>query len=114
MTRLIEIRAYQLRADTRDAFHELMAHTVVPMLIEARTDVIAFGPSAHDVNAYFLIRAYNDLEDLNRQQDSFYGSDQWRQGPHEALISRIENYLNTVLWLSDSAIQDLRERNQQA
>ncbi|HVF16349.1 MAG TPA: hypothetical protein VNA21_05540 [Steroidobacteraceae bacterium] len=51
MTRLIEVRAYQLRADTRDAFHELIAHTVVPMLIEARTDVIAFAPSAHDVNA---------------------------------------------------------------
>jgi len=111
MKRLIEIRSYKLKAGTAAQFHNSAAHAVVPMLREWGMDVIAFGPSAHEPDAYFLIRAYDDLADLNAQQDAFYGSPLWRDGPRESIVSRIESYLSTVLWLSPESIEDLRRSN---
>ncbi len=111
MKRLVEIRSYKLKPGTVAEFHSTAAGTVVPMLREWGMDVIAFGPSAHDPDAYYLIRAYDDLADLNAQQDAFYGSSSWRDGPRESIVSRIESYLSTVLWLSPESIEDVRRSN---
>jgi len=111
MKRLVEIRSYKLKPGTAAQFHDTAARTVVPMLREWAMDVIAFGPSAHDPDAYYLIRAYDDLADLNAQQEAFYGSSSWRDGPRESIVSRIESYLSTVLWLSRESIEDLRRSN---
>jgi hypothetical protein len=110
MKRLVEIRSYKLKPGEAPAFHDAVVHTVMPMLREAM-DVVAFGPSAHEADTYFLVRAYADLADLEAQQAAFYGADAWRLGPREAIVSRIESYLNTVLWLSPAAVEDLRTSN---
>jgi hypothetical protein len=31
------------------------------------------------------------------RQDAFYGSEEWRNGPRESIVSRIESHLSTVL-----------------
>jgi hypothetical protein len=109
MKRLIEIRSYKLKPGAAASFHHAVVSEAVPMLRSWGTDVVAFGPSAHEQDTYFLIRAYDDLEDLQTKQDAFYGSDVWRQGPRESIVSRIESYLNTVLWLSPASTEDLRQ-----
>ena len=111
MKRLVEIRAYTLKPGTASEFHALVKTATIPMLHAFGMDVVAFGRSAHDENAYFLIRAYDDLSHLQSQQDAFYGSEPWLQGPREAIVSRIESYLNTVVWLSPGSIDDLRRSN---
>jgi len=111
MNRLVEIRAYALKAGTAPEFHEVVKTTAIPMLEGFGMDVVAFGPSAHDENAYFLIRAFDDLPHLQSQQDAFYGSQSWLQGPRESIMSRIETYLSTVVWLSPESIDDLRRSN---
>jgi NIPSNAP protein len=109
--RLVEIRAYALKANTVSEFHEMVKTAAIPLLQAFGMDVVAFGPSAHDENAYFLIRAFDDLAHLQSQQDAFYGSAPWLSGPREAIISRIESYLSTVVWLSPESIDDLRRSN---
>ena len=109
MKRLVEVRGYRLKPGEADAFHQAFVHSAVPMLRDRGTDVVAFGPSPHEAGAYFLIRAYADLDDRQARQDAFYGSDAWRHGPREAIVSRIEHYLDTVLWLSPQAIDELRD-----
>ena len=111
MQRLVEIRSYQLKPGAAAEFHSAVEAIAVPMLREWGTDVVAYGPSGHAPDAYFLIRAYVDLDDLNRRQDAFYGSEEWRNGPRESIVSRIESFLTTVLWMSPEAIEDLRRRN---
>jgi hypothetical protein len=111
MKRLIEIRSYKLKPGAAEEFHAAVVAAAMPMLHAWGTDVVAFGPSAHEPDTYFLIRAYADLADLNAQQGAFYGSEEWRQGPRESLVSRIESYLNTVLWLTPESIDDLRRSN---
>ncbi|GAA5075818.1 NIPSNAP family protein [Lysobacter panacisoli] len=111
MQRLVQIRSYQLRPHARAAFHRAFVEQAVPMLREWGHDVVAFGPSPHQAEGYFLIRAYDDLADLESRQDAFYASPQWRQGPRETVLAMIEQYLDAVLWLSPDAIEDLRRRN---
>jgi hypothetical protein len=109
--RLVELRSYRLHAGTGDDFHRIVVERAVPLLREWGTDVVAFGPSPHETDTYFLARSYADLADRNTRQDAFYGSDAWRAGPREAVVGKIEGYLDTVLWLSEAAIEDMRRLN---
>lgn len=112
MRRLVEIRSYRLKPDSLGRFHALFSDEAVPMLRTWGMDVVAFGPSAHEPDCYFLVRAYDDPADRNARQDAFYGSDAWRKGPREGVVALIDHYLDTVLWLSVDAIEDLRRSNE--
>lgn len=109
--RLVEIRAYKLKAGTRVAFREAMVERALPMVRAYGMDVVAHGPVANDEDGYFLARSFVDLSELKVQQDEFYGSRAWREGPRESLVSCIETYVDTLLWLTQASIDDLRAGN---
>ena len=109
--RLVEIRAYRLKPGTRDDFHAAVTRQALPMVRAYGMDVVAHGPVANDDNGYFLVRSFATLDELKAQEDGFYGSAAWREGPREALVSRIDTYVDTLLWLSPAAIDDLRAGN---
>ena len=109
--RLVEIRAYRLKPGTRDGFHAAATHQALPMVRAYGMDVVTHGPVPNDDNGYFLVRSFASLAELTAQEDEFYGSAPWREGPREALVSRIETYVDTLLWLSPAAIDDLRAGN---
>lgn len=108
--RLVEVRTYRLKPGHSERFVAAMADAL-PMVRASGMDVVAFVRSEHEHESYCLIRAYADREQLVAQQDAFYGSDAWRQGPRQALVDCLQDYLNTLLWLSPQSIEDLRSRN---
>ncbi len=108
MDRVVEIRSYALKPGTRIAFDRLMAEQALPMLRRWNVDVVAYGPSLHDEDSYFLIRAYADLAQRQSSQDAFYGSDEWREGPREAVLALIETFTSVVMLLDDAALPALR------
>lgn len=108
MKRLIEIRSYLLKPNSGALFQKLFVAQAFPLLKSWKFDVVAFGVSEHDPNAYYLIRAFNDLAHLQASEDAFYSSDAWRKGPREEILALIDSYLDTVLWLSASGIEELR------
>jgi len=95
--RVLEIRTYELLAGAGAAFHRLVVEESVPMLRRWGVEVSAFGPSLDDADSYYLIRGYPSLEELKRSQDAFYGSDEWRHGPREAIVSLIGSSHSVVL-----------------
>lgn len=109
--RLVEIRAYRLKPGTREDFHAAVTRQALPMVRAWGMDVVAHGPVPNDANGYFLVRSFASLDELTAQEDGFYGSAPWREGPREALVSRIDTYVDTLLWLSPAAIDDLRAGN---
>ena len=109
--RLVEIRAYRLKPGMREDFHAAMTSRALPMVRAYGMDVVAHGPVASDDNGYFLVRSFANLAELTAQEDGFYGSAPWREGPREALVPRIDTYVDTLLWLSPAAIDDLRAGN---
>jgi hypothetical protein len=108
MRRIVEIRTYQLKPGSGSRFHDLVSKLSVPLLRQWGMDVVAFGQSAHDSDAYFLMRSYNNLEHLRSSQDAFYSTDAWRKGPRESIIELIQSDSNAVLWLSPQAIDAIR------
>lgn len=111
MRRLVEIRSYKLQPGTAERFHALVTEQAIPMLRAAQMDVVAYGPSLHEPDAYFLIRAYTDLNARHAEQEAFYGSRAWREGPRESVLFFIQSYLNTVIWMSPEGVEDLRRQN---
>lgn len=108
MNRIVEIRSYNLKSGTRANFHRMFVEESLPMLKRWGVDVVAFGPSPHDDDSYYLIRAYQDLADRQRSQDEFYGSDEWRKGPREPLLAMIDTYTSVVLEVDEATLRGLR------
>ena len=106
--RAVEIRSYNLKPGRRPEFHRLASELAVPMLRRWKIDVVAYGPSPHDETSYYLIRAYASMADRQRSEDAFYGSDEWRQGPRDAILALIDSYTTIVLDLDDAAVKSLR------
>ena len=109
--RLVEIRAYRLKPGTRADFHVAASEHALPMVRAYGMDVVTHGIVPNDDDGYFLVRSFASLAELTAQEDEFYGSQAWRDGPREALVSRIDAYVDTLLWLSPAAIADLRAGN---
>jgi len=78
------------------------------MLHRHGIDVVAFGPSRHDDDSYVLIRAFDSLEDRQRQEAAFYSSQEWRDGPRQQIEDSIVAYTTVVVELDPEAIADLR------
>lgn len=108
MNRVVELRAYNLKPGTRTAFHGLMIERSLPMLKRWDVDVVACGPSAHDEDSYYLIRAYASLDERQKSQDAFYGSDEWITGPREEALALIESYATAVIEMSAETVDGLR------
>jgi hypothetical protein len=105
---IVEIRTYQLRAGTAAEFERLVRESAGPLLSEFGLDVVRHGPSLADDNHYVLVRAFESVEDRERQEAAFYGSDAWRDGPRAAVLALIENYHEVVLDLPAEAVAALR------
>lgn len=108
-SRIVEIRTYKLKPGGQAEFHRLVCEKGVPLLHEWKTDVVAYGPSASEPDAYFLVRAYDSVQELNESQDSFYASDAWRKGPREAIMALIESTTGASFSLSPEAVDALRQ-----
>src|ERR1700752_719583 len=109
MNHFLEIRSYNLKPGTREEFHRLFIEEAFPVLKRWNVDVVAYGPSLHDENSYYLMRRFDSLAHGEQSEDAFYSSDEWRQGPREAIVSLIENYTEVVIELDDVTVQGLQK-----
>ncbi|HEY2793475.1 MAG TPA: NIPSNAP family protein [Micromonosporaceae bacterium] len=110
---ILEIRTYRLKPGTRDDFVRIMLTESVPLLKPFGITVVDAGPSLVDEDGFeeaFLMRLFDDLEDRDRKETEFYGSDVWRDGPREAIISRIETYHTIAIEVSDAVAASLPRR----
>ncbi len=80
------------------------------MLKRWNVDVVAYGPSLHDADSYYLIRAYASLSARQQSQDAFYGSAEWRQGPRDAILALIESHTSFVIEMEEGALENLRRQ----
>ena len=109
MQRLVEIRSYRLKPGSGPRFHDLVVNESLPLLQKCGMEVVAFGPSVHDADAYFLVRAYDSLDHRRSSQEAFYSSDAWRNGPRQSIVELIESDWDIVLWLTRAAIDAMRD-----
>lgn len=107
--RIVEVRGYNLKPGTRERFHERFVREALPMLQRWRVDVVAYGPSLHDADSYYLMRAFPSVDERQRVEDAFYGSDEWRKGLRDAVLADIVSYTTVVVRVDASTLRALRE-----
>jgi ketosteroid isomerase-like protein len=78
------------------------------MLERFKVDVVGYGPSLHDADSYYLMRSFASIEERERSEDAFYGSEEWRLGPREAVLADIDSYTTVVVRLDDATLAGLR------
>ncbi len=88
---VIEILTLTLKPGTRDKFHQVYVTESLPLLKKWNIQVVAHGPSQHDENSYYIIRSFKSLDERQKAEDSFYTSDDWREGPMKTILSMIEH-----------------------
>jgi hypothetical protein len=108
MNHLVEIRSITIKPGRREDFHRLYIETALPLLKRWNFDVVTHGPSLHDENSYYVIRRYDSLAQREQMEESYYSSDDWRQGPRESILALMENYTDIVLELDEVRVQGLR------
>lgn len=109
MKHILEIRSYKLKPNTGDEFHRLFLEQAFPMLKRWHVDVVDYGPSLHDPDSYYLMRRYDSLVQREESENAFYSSDEWRQGPREAILALIDTYTEIVLELDEATVSGLRK-----
>jgi hypothetical protein len=108
---VLEIRTYRLKTGSEKAFHRVVAEQSVPLLQRFGIDVVRFGPSEQSEDGfvdYVLVRAFDSHASREEQEARFYGSSEWRSGPREEIVSRIESDHTVVLTLAVHAVDALR------
>lgn len=103
---ILEIRTYRLKPGGGDEFVRVMQEESVPLLEKVGIRVVACGASLVAEGGHeeaYLIRAFASLTEHREKEDAFYGSDAWKHGPREAIVSRIVNSHTIVLDVPESA-----------
>lgn len=107
-SQVVEIRSYNLKPGTRDRFHRAFLDEALPMLKRWKVDVVSYGPSLHDQDSYFLLRVFEGVDQRQKAEDAFYGSEEWKQGPRERILGDILSYTTVVLPMDRATIEGLR------
>jgi len=94
---VIEILTLTLKPGTRDRFQHVYMTEALPLLRKWRFNVLAHGPSRHDENSYYVVRAFQNLEHRDEAERAYYGSDDWRNGPRAAILAMIAHEAYTVV-----------------
>ena len=108
MSRIVEILLYKLKPGTGGDFQAIMRDVSAPLHRRHGIDVVWHGPSMHDPDGYGLIRAFPDVAAMEATLAAFYAGDDWRQGPREAIVSRIDVATKLVMPLPAVVIEGLR------
>lgn len=106
---IVEFRTYRLRPGTSEEFVRVMREEALPLLAAAGIRVLDAGLSLVAEDGHqdaYLIRAFDSIEDREAREEAFYGSDAWRQGPREAILSKIVDYHTVVVDVPDGARPD--------
>jgi hypothetical protein len=95
--KVIEILTLDIKPGRRDEFHKRYVTKSVPLLKKWNFNLVAYGPSLHDANSYYVIRAFKSLEDRQVSEDAFYSSDDWKQGPRDAILELVDHFAYAVI-----------------
>lgn len=101
---ILEIRTYRLKPGTGAEFVRVMRDESVPLLEKAGLRVVDHGGSLVAEDGHeeaYLVRAFASVEEHREQEDAFYSSEEWLNGPREAIVSRIDSMHSLVIEAPD-------------
>jgi hypothetical protein len=105
---ILDILILSLKPGCRFVFDKAYKELSLPMLRRWNVDVIAYGPSMQEEDTYLVVRRYKDIADRQQSQDAYYGSDEWKLGSREQIMSLIENYTSVVIPANKNLVEGFK------
>ena len=106
---VVEVRSYNLKPGTRAQFQRLFEQEALPLLRRSKVDVVAYGPSQHDQDSWFLMRGFPGIAKRQQSEDAFYGSEEWIKGPRAKILAGIDTYATIVIAVDEATLRGLRQ-----
>ena len=92
----------------------LVREETIPLARRYGHVVVAFGPSTHDEDSYYLIRSFTTDEERRRAVDGLHGSEEWLRDYDQRVMSFIESYQTAVFATSAEAVRQLIEASRES
>ena len=108
---ILDVRIYRIHAGKRDEFHALVRDETIPMAERDGQNVVDFGPSTHDDDSYYLIRAFSSADERSQTIARFYNSEEWRSKYDARVMALIASYETAVLQASPEQVRLLKRAN---
>jgi hypothetical protein len=112
---VLEILTLDIKPGRRDEFHKVYETQSLLLLKKWNFNVVAYGPSLHDADSYYIIRRFKSLEDRKKSEDAFYDSDDWKSGPRDDIMGLVEHFAYAVVsaeaWKKISRALDTEEKS---
>lgn len=106
--RFVELRLFRLHPGNRERFAARFADQLLPLHQRHGIKVVAWGPSLHDQDSFYVVRAHPSVEARQEAMDAMLGSDEWLMDQEETVLEMIESYNTCVVEASDILIEAIR------
>lgn len=97
MNQIVEILQYRLQAGSGERFHRIMQQYSVPLHVASGLKVLDYGVSLHAPDAYYLLRLFDGVSEMEQALHDFYRSQAWLEGPRSEIVALIEESHRVVL-----------------
>lgn len=96
-----------------DQMTDLARDETIPLARRHGHLVVDFGPSSHDEDTYYLIRAFTTDEDRRHALEDLYRSEEWLRDHDARVMAFIESYQTAVFPTSTESVDLLIEASRQ-
>lgn len=97
MNKVVEILQYRLQTGSGERFHHIMQQISVPLHLASGITVLDYGISLHSPDAYYLLRRFDGVSEMEQVLHDFYRSQAWLEGPRAEIVALIEESHRVVL-----------------
>ena len=106
---VLEVRIFRVHHGRRNEFIARFHEQLLPMFKRNGVEPIHYGPSLHDEDSFFLIRAWPSVEERQEKLDAMYGGAEWLMNQEEQVLDMIDTMDTCVLAADEWLIGAIRE-----
>jgi hypothetical protein len=107
--RVVEFRIFRIHHGRRDEFIARFRDHLLPLLRNHGIETVAWGPSLHDQDSFYLVRAYPSVEARQIALDAMFGSAEWLAEQEDVVLGMIESYNTFVVETGEPLIAAMAE-----
>jgi hypothetical protein len=107
--RVLELRIVRLHHGRRNEFAVRFHDQLLPMLRSHGMEIIHYGPSLHDEDSFFMIRAWPSVAERQATLDTMYGGAEWLMNQEQAFLDMIDSMDTCVINADEWLIGAMKE-----
>ena len=97
---VLEVRIFRAHHGRRNELLARFRDELLPMLKRHSVEPIHWGPSLHDEDSCFLIRAWPSAAERQEKLDAMYGGAEWLMNQEEQVLGMIDT-MNSCIFEAD-------------